>query len=287
MAKDVDLTSREWTDIVFEGKNKEYGAYQLRQTSPRRHSKAIIWVLVVLFILVVALVTKVIVQGVMEKRAKEMMAQVDMTAVDIGDEGDMEEEEEMIQEIPQDLPEPEPEVQQEDQVTASQMLTELDLTANVDRDKEVDIDKAMEDTRVISNQDFEGLEDLNKEKVVTTVVEEKPKPAAPEGPVNMAMVEQKPQFPGGDAEMYKWLGNQIVYPPQAAEEGVSGKVTVSFIVEKDGSISNVTVVRGKHPALDKEAVRVVSKMPKWIPGKNNGAPVRVTYMLPVTFKLQN
>lgn len=103
---------------------------------------------------------------------------------------------------------------------------------------------------------------------------------------SMAYVEQKPLFPGGDAEMMKWLGSNINYPPQAAEEGVSGKVTVQFVVEKDGSISGVKVVRGKHPALDAEAVRVVKKMPKWTPGRNNGAPVRVTYMLPVTFRLQ-
>lgn len=105
-------------------------------------------------------------------------------------------------------------------------------------------------------------------------------------PINMAMVEQKPSFPGGDSEMYRWLGNNINFPPAAAEEGVSGKVTVQFVIEKDGSITNVKVVRGKHPALDAEAVRVVKKMPKWSPAKNNGATVRVTYMLPVTFKLQ-
>jgi protein TonB len=76
------------------------------------------------------------------------------------------------------------------------------------------------------------------------------------------------------------------YPAAAAEEGVSGKVTVQFIVEKDGSITNVHVVRGKHPALDAEAKRVVSKMPKWTPGRNNGQPVRVTYNLPVNFQLK-
>lgn len=103
--------------------------------------------------------------------------------------------------------------------------------------------------------------------------------------LNMGMVEQKPSFPGGDSEMYKWISNNLVYPSAAAEEGVSGKVSVQFVVEKDGSLTNVKVIRGKHSALDQEAVRVIRKMPKWIPGRNNGAPVRVIYMLPITFKL--
>lgn len=104
--------------------------------------------------------------------------------------------------------------------------------------------------------------------------------------VDMAMVEQKPSFPGGDAALYKWLGNQIMYPSDAYEAGIQGRVIVSFVIEKDGSISLAQVVRKKHPSLDAEALRVVKKMPRWTPGKNNGQPVRVKYNLPVTFKLQ-
>ena len=99
-------------------------------------------------------------------------------------------------------------------------------------------------------------------------------------------VDQQPEFPGGEAAMYKWLGDNIVYPSAASEEGVQGRVVVEFVVGKDGSISNVKVVRPRHPALDKEALRVVKAMPKWLPGRNNGQPVKVTYTLPVTFKLQ-
>lgn len=102
----------------------------------------------------------------------------------------------------------------------------------------------------------------------------------------MSCVEQQPSFPGGEGALYTWLASNITYPAVAAEEGVQGRVIVSFIVEKDGSISSSRVVRGKHPALDKEALRVVKKMPKWTPGKVNGSPVRVSYNLPVTFRLQ-
>ena len=105
-----------------------------------------------------------------------------------------------------------------------------------------------------------------------------------EKPVTLGQVELQPSFPGGDAEMYKFLAANIKYPATAAEEGVTGRVIVTFIVEKDGSLSNVKVLRGKHPDLDKEAIRIVKAMPKWIPGKRNNEVVRVSYNLPITFK---
>lgn len=98
-------------------------------------------------------------------------------------------------------------------------------------------------------------------------------------------VELKPTFPGGDTALYLWIARNIVYPPSAAEEKITGKVTLQFIVEKDGSLSNIKVVRGVHPALDAEAIRVVKKMPRWSPGKMEGRIVRATYILPITFKL--
>ena len=100
------------------------------------------------------------------------------------------------------------------------------------------------------------------------------------------IVEQMPSFPGGPAELMKWLGSHVQYPAIAQENGVQGRVIVAFVVEKDGSVTDVTVVRSGDPSLDKEAARVVRQMPKWIPGKQNGAAVRVKYNVPVTFKLQ-
>ena len=100
------------------------------------------------------------------------------------------------------------------------------------------------------------------------------------------IVEQMPSFPGGPAELMKWLGSHVQYPAIAQENGVQGRVIVAFVVEKDGSVTDVTVVRSVDPSLDKEAARVVRQMPKWIPGKQNGAAVRVKYNVPVTFKLQ-
>jgi len=99
------------------------------------------------------------------------------------------------------------------------------------------------------------------------------------------VVEVMPQFPGGQIAMLKYIMENIKYPKQIMEEGIQGRVTVSFIVEKDGRVSNVRLLRSVQSALDKEAIRVVKSMPKWTPGKQNGKPVRVRFNLPVMFKL--
>lgn len=99
------------------------------------------------------------------------------------------------------------------------------------------------------------------------------------------VVEVMPQYPGGPIAMLKYLMENIKYPEQAMKEGIQGRVTVRFIVEKDGSISDVKPILSVHPLLNKEAVRVVKSMPKWSPGKHNGKPVRVRFNLPVMFKL--
>ena len=100
------------------------------------------------------------------------------------------------------------------------------------------------------------------------------------------VVEVMPQFPGGQIAMMKYIMENMKYPEQAMKEGIQGRVTVSFIVEKDGRVSNVRLLRSVQPLLDKEAIRVVKSMPKWSPGKQKGKPVRVRFNLPVMFKLK-
>ena len=100
------------------------------------------------------------------------------------------------------------------------------------------------------------------------------------------IVEQMPSFPGGQAKLMDYLSENIHYPEALAESCVQGRVIITFVVEKDGSISNVKVAKSLDPLLDAEAVRVVSGMPKWIPGKQNGVTYRVKYTIPVTFRLQ-
>lgn len=100
------------------------------------------------------------------------------------------------------------------------------------------------------------------------------------------IVEDMPEFPGGELALRKWIGSNIKYPVIAAENGIQGKVYVTFVVDKDGSISNARIARGVDPSLDQEALRVVNKLPKWKPGKQRGKPVRVSYTVPINFQLQ-
>ena len=100
------------------------------------------------------------------------------------------------------------------------------------------------------------------------------------------IVEDMPEFPGGELALRKWIGSNIKYPVIAAENGIQGKVYVTFVVDKDGSISNARIARGVDPSLDQEALRVVNQLPKWKPGKQRGKPVRVSYTVPINFQLQ-
>lgn len=283
MAKDVDLTSREWCEIVFEGKNKDFGAYKLRESSPARHTKAIVSVLIALAIILTLLILSV--NGVFNKPEEEQVAistEQEIATFDAEEEEIEEEEEEQFQ-----MPEPE-EIIAPEEVANQQQVTDLLIVEDdkIEEDKQVkNQEDVLENEAAVGAVDItEGTNDLNKVIIQEQVI------AAPkvedEQPVSIAMVEQKPEFPGGEAAMYKWLSDNIVYPSAASEEGVQGRVVVEFVVGKDGSISNVKVVRPRHPALDKEALRVVKAMPNWLPGRNNGQPVKVTYTLPVTFKLQ-
>jgi protein TonB len=100
------------------------------------------------------------------------------------------------------------------------------------------------------------------------------------------VVESYPEFPGGEAALYNFLGKNLRYPDMAKETGISGKVYVTFIVEKDGSITDVKLARGIGGGCDEEALRVVNLMPKWTPGKQRGIPVRVRYIFSVKFTLE-
>jgi TonB family protein len=99
------------------------------------------------------------------------------------------------------------------------------------------------------------------------------------------VVEVMPKFKGGKEALYTYLGNNIKYPEDAKKEGIEGTVYVTYVIEKDGSVSHVKVLRGVHESLDKEAVRVIKEMPKWEPGKQRGKPVRVQYNMPIKYTL--
>ena len=285
MAKEVDLSSKEWRDIVFEGKNKEFGAYVLRTDSVSRHNKAVAYVLGVLIVILALLILSI--SGVFSRSDDDELAV--STEQEIATFDAQDEEEEEIEEEQVKIEEPE-EIIAPEEVANEQRITDLLIVEDDKFEKEKEV-KTQEDMTKNEAQAgvidiTEGTNDLNKQVVREQVIQET-KPKEVEDKVyNIAMVEQKPEFPGGEASMYKWLSDHINYPVAAAEEGVQGRVVVEFVVSKTGNVENVRVLRGRHPALDKEATRLVKSMPKWQPGRNNGQPVKVTYTLPITFKLQ-
>ena len=148
------------------------------------------------------------------------------------------------------------------------------------------IDIVEDDIKVEDN--FMSLEDdANLGVEIMDYVEEVKEEVVEEEAIPFQLVEEKPSFNGGDAnEFSKWVNSKLVYPEIAKENGVQGRVTLQFTVEKDGSVTNVKVLRGVDSSLDKEAVRVVQSSPKWKPGKQRDRPVKVTYTFPVIFQLR-
>ena len=284
MAKEVDLSSRDWCDLVFEGKNKDFGAYVIRTESTKRHNKAVLWTIIgaLLFGLLAFGFVKAN-QYLEEKRLADQGEQEEVL-IDMSQEAEQEPEQERLEQ-------PKPEVLPEE-VLKSVKVTELQIVEDDKVKKEDEIktqDELKETETAFGQKDNEkGTEDRNvtrtlKEEVVVEKKEEKPKEVKEEV---FRSVEQMPQFPGGEAALMKYLQSHINYPPMAAENNVQGRVVVQFVVDKTGKVGEVKVVRSVDKDLDKEAVRVCKSLPKFTPGRQNGQAVSVWYTLPVTFKLQ-
>lgn len=143
--------------------------------------------------------------------------------------------------------------------------------------------------RVENQIDLSSLEDDQSRAQVATYTPPPPPKAVEEEATEeiFVVVEQQPEFPGGMSALMKFLSDNIKYPVIAQENGIQGRVITTFVVERDGSITDVNVVRGQDPSLDKEAVRVIKTMPRWKPGQQRGKPVRVRFTLPVQFRLAN
>ena len=285
MAKEVDLSSREWCDLVFEGKNKDFGAYVIRTESPKRHNMAVIWTLVGALLLAGLVAGLVKANQILEDR--RLANAQDQTEVLIDMNQEAEEPEPEQQRVEPEKPEVLPE-----EVLKSVKVTELAIVEDEKVRKEDEIktqDELKETETAFGQKDNEkGTEDRNvtrtlKEEVVVEKPVEKPKEVHEE---IFKSVEQMPQFPGGDAALMKYLSSHINYPPMAAENNVQGKVIVQFVVEKTGKVGEVAIVRSVDKDLDKEAVRVCKSLPNFTPGRQNGRPVSVWYTLPIQFKLQ-
>ena len=143
----------------------------------------------------------------------------------------------------------------------------------------VEDDADVEETAIVSSEELNQAVEI---KYVPVAVEEE----EPEEQTIFEVVENMPDFPGGQAALMQYLAKNIKYPTIAQENGTQGRVIVQFVVNKDGSIVDAKVVRSVDPYLDKEALRVINTMPKWKPGMQRGKPVRVKFTVPVMFRLQ-
>ena len=283
MAK-IDLYDPKWVDMVFAGKNKEYGAYQLRKGTSGRNIKSLLILVIAAALVGGFLAWKVIEQ----KKAEEQQAY--MEAMELANLQKQAKKEEKKKEPVKPKIEPKKEipVARETQKFTAPVIKKDELVKEENQVKQMD---QLDAKVAVGTKDEEGVKDRNIEAVRSdiAVATPPPPPPAPKPEVSnkvFDVVEEMPSFPGGQGALMSFLNSNIKYPVVAQENGVQGRVIVGFVVERDGSITDVKVMRSVDPSLDREAQRVVKAMPRWKPGKQNGSAVRVKYTVPVVFRLQ-
>ena len=282
MATQINLSSREWCDLVFEGKNKDFGAYVIRTDSPKRHNKAVLWTLIGTIIFGFITFGLMKANQYLEERKLVEQGEQKVVLIDMTNKADEPEPEPIEQE--------KPEVRQNEELITYQ-ATELQIVEDQNVNEEDEImsqDERMQTDAIAGSvTNSEGTTNINNisEQIKEVVVEDK-KPVEEKPAEIFKSVEQMPQFPGGEGALLKYLSSHINYPPMAAENNIQGRVVVAFVVDKTGKVGEVNVVRSVDKDLDREAVRVCKSLPKFVPGRQNGQPVSVWFTLPVTFKLQ-
>lgn len=274
----IDLISNEWTDLVFEGRNQAYGAYKLRKGTAKRN----VWALIIVGLAAALLYLGLQLQKMAEANKKvENTQAVELAKLNTEKKEAKVEKKEIIKQEPEKVVE---------QVKSSVKFTApvIRKDSEVKEEDEIKLDEVQKSDKAVGAFTVEG-----NDEVGGAVLKAKEDIAAPEPPKHVVeetkiftVVEQMPMYPGGDGALMGYLRDNIHYPTVAAENGVQGRVVVGFVVERDGSITDVKILRGVDPSLDREAMRVVKNMPKWTPGKQNGSAVRVKYQVPVSFRLQ-
>ena len=274
----IDLVNNDWVDIVFEGRNQEYGAYKLRKGTSKRNVFSILAMLALAALVFIGISLKTIIESSTKKVAVTQVQELSAL--------EKPKEKAEVKQKKVEIQQPEKVVER---VKSSVKFTAPVIKKDDDVKPEDELktqDELMNTKTAIGALDVKGNDDANGEvlKLKEAVAQPEPKPEV-ENKV-FDVVEQMPSFPGGNSALMEYLQQNVKYPVVAQENGVQGRVVVSFVVEKDGSIADVKVVRSVDPSLDKEAARVVKSMPRWIPGKQNGSAVRVKYNVPVSFRLQ-
>lgn len=275
----IDLISNEWTDLVFEGRNQAYGAYKLRKGTAKRN----VWALIIVGLAAALLYLGLQLQKMAEANKKvENTQAVELAKLNTEKKEAKVEKKEIIKQEPEKVVE---------QVKSSVKFTApvIKKDEEVKEEDEIKLDEVQKSDKAVGAFTVEG-----NDEVGGAVLKAKEDIAAPEPPKHVVeettkiftVVEQMPMYPGGEGALLGYLRDNIHYPTVAAENGVQGRVVVGFVVERDGSITDVKILRGVDPSLDREAMRVVKSMPRWNPGKQNGSAVRVKYQVPVSFRLQ-
>jgi protein TonB len=274
----IDLIDNGWVDLVFEGKNQSYGAYQLRKDTGKRNLKALITMFLIFAAIAAIVIAKVSIDNYIASRNAAIETDVELQSLAEKKEAKAEKKDE-----------PEVEKIEIERVKSSVAFTVPEIKKDDEVKEEQEIksqDELQETNTAIGAFTVEGNDEEAGEVLKAKEVIAEPEPPKVEETKVFDVVEEMPQFPGGQAALLEYLAKNIKYPVVAEENGVQGRVIVTFVVERDGSITDVKVVKSVDPSLDKEAARVVKSMPKWQPGKQNGSAVRVKYTVPVTFKLQ-
>ena len=278
----IDLTRNGWCDLIFEGRNKEYGAYKLRTQTRKRNFKAIITIAILAALCIILFYIKAGYDAYQAAHAKNenvteisALNQPKKKEAKVERKVQVEEKKEVVKEVKSSI-----------KFTAPVIKKDADVKPEEEMKTQ---DQIMQTNTAIGALDVKGNSDQGEILKVTQRVETEPVKAEPKPEVEnkvFDVVEQMPSFPGGPSALMQYLSSNIKYPVVAQENGVQGRVVVSFVVERDGSITDVQVARSVDPSLDREAQRVVRNMPRWIPGKQNGQAVRVKYNVPVAFRLQ-
>ena len=274
----VDLLEKNWVDMVFEGRNTAYGAYQMRKDTGKRNGKALISMLVFVGCIVGGSIALTAYQHWQASRVS-IETDVELSQLAEKKEAKVEkkepvivEPEKVVEQVKSSVKFVAPVIKKDDEVRPEDEMKSQDELA--------------ETKTAIGTFNVEGNDEANGEVLKAKEVIAQPEPPKEEETKVFDVVEEMPSFPGGQAELMSYLSKNIKYPVVAEENGVQGRVILTFVVERNGSITDIKVVKSVDPSLDKEAIRVVKGMPNWIPGKQNGSSVRVKFTLPVIFRLQ-
>ena len=282
----IDLVSREWCEIVFEGRNKTYGAYRLRSKAGARNFKS----LVTLLIFMAAIAALVITQSVISEIASKNNDNLDSENVTKLSELAQQKKEEKKVEKKIEIEYSKPEIEKV-KVKASIQFTVPKIVDDdkVEEGKEVKSQEEVTKSNIsIAAQDYAGdgegginIDDLkeNQQAGGSDV------PAEEEVSDN-ALVEVPASYPGGEAALLQFVGKNLVYPSIAIEQELQGTVLVRFRVEKDGSIGKILIKKGLSKECDQAAAEVVSKLKRFVPAKQQGHPVPVWFTLPIRFQIQ-